>query len=61
MAKYQVTIKYGDQGKPKNSSTILTVSAECEATAMKLAENEFRCKSSSNNNKDVYVVAIKRI
>jgi len=42
MNKYRVTIKYGDPGKYKHSSTTVDVEAESDSTAMRLAESKFK-------------------
>lgn len=61
MAKFRVSIKYGDPGKSKSSSRDVTVEAGSESVAMQLAVNQFKNSSSSYRNKEVDVVRIKQI
>ena len=37
MKKYSVTVKYGDPGRPKTNSQVVSVEAESDASAMRLA------------------------
>lgn len=61
MAKFRVTIKYGDPGKSMNTSRDMTVEAGSESVAMKLAVNQFKSSASSYANKEVVVVKIKEL
>ena len=61
MNKYKVTLKYGEIGKVKNTSTTIIVEAESDTSAMILAKNIFRNKNSSNQNKEVDAVGCKKI
>lgn len=61
MNKYRVTLKYGDPGKYKNSSQSITVEAESDSTAMKLAENKFKNSNSTYKNKEVDIVKVEKI
>lgn len=59
MAKFRVSIKYGDPGKAMSNSRDITVEAGSESVAMKLAVNQFKSSSSTYANKEVAVVNIK--
>jgi hypothetical protein len=61
MAKFRVTIKYGDPGKSKNNSRDVTVEAGSESVAMQLAVNQFKSSASSYGSKEVDVVKIKAL
>lgn len=60
MSKYRVTIKHGDPGKSKLSSQTITVEAESDSTAMRLAEAKFKNSNSAYRNKEVDVVKVER-
>ncbi len=60
MNKYRVTIKYGDPGKSKLSSQTITVEAESDSTAMRLAEAKFKNSNSAYRNKEVDVVKVEK-
>lgn len=61
MNKYRVSIKYGDPGKSKSNTQTITVEAESDATAMKIAESKFRSSISSYRNKEVDVVRVEKL
>lgn len=61
MNKYRVTVKYGDPGKFKNSSQNITVEAESDLAAMRLAEAKFKNSNSAYKNKEVDVVKVEKI
>jgi hypothetical protein len=61
MAKYRVTIKYGDPGDYKHNSQDITVEAGSESVVMQSAANKFRNSNSAYRNKEVGVVKIKEI
>ena len=61
MAKFRVTLKYGDPGKYKHNSQTVTVEAGSESTAMTLAINKFKNSNSTYKNKEVDVVKIEEI
>jgi hypothetical protein len=61
MAKFRVTIKYGDPGEFKHNSQEITVEAGSEAVAMELAVNRFKNSNAAYRNKDAEVVRIKEI
>lgn len=60
MSKFRVTIKYGNAGQSKNTTSDVTVEAGSEAVAMQLALNQFN-SNSSNRNKEADVVKIKEL
>jgi hypothetical protein len=61
MAKFRVTVKYGDPGKPKSTSQDITVEAGSESVAMQLAVNQFKNSNSAYRNKEADVVKIKQL
>lgn len=61
MPKFRVTVKYGDPGKPKNTSQDIMVEAGSETVAMQLAANKFRNSNAAYRDKEVDVVRIKEI
>ena len=61
MARFRVTVKYGDPGKPKTSTRDITVDAGSESVAMQLAVNQLRNSGSSYRDKEVDVVKIKEL
>lgn len=61
MAKFRVTIKYGDPGKSMSTTRDITVEAGSESVAMNLAVNQFKSSASSYGNKEVAVVKIKAL
>lgn len=61
MAKFRVTVKYGDPGKTKNASQEISVEAGSEAVAVQLAPNVFRNSNSAYRNKEVDVVKVKQV
>lgn len=61
MAKYRVTIKYGNPGEHKNTSQNITVDAESESTAMQLAVNKFKSSNAAYRNKEAEAVKIEKI
>ena len=60
MNKYRVTIKYGDPGKYKHSSTTVDVEAESDSTAMRLAESKFKNSNGAYKNKEVDIVKVEK-
>jgi len=61
MAKFRVTVKYGNPGQYKNTSQDITVEAGSESTAIQLAPNVFRNSNPTYRDKDVEVVKVKEI
>jgi hypothetical protein len=61
MAKFRVTVKYGDPGKSKLSSQDVTVEAGSESVAMQLAVNQLKNSNSFYRNKEMDVVRIKQM
>ena len=61
MAKYSVTLKYGNPGEYKHSSQTVTVEANSESVAMELAINKFKNSNAAYKNKEVEVVKIEEI
>lgn len=61
MAKFRVTVKYGNPGEYKNTSQDVTVEAGSESVAMELAVNKFKNSNAAYRNKEVDVVRIKEI
>lgn len=61
MAKFRVTLKYGDPGKYKHSSQSVTVEAGSEEVAMQLAINQFRNSNAVYGNKEIDVAKIEEI
>ena len=62
MAKYQVTLKYGDRGKPLSTSRIMTVEASSDLAAGRLAVNQLKSSGGSAYlKKEIVPVAIKKI
>lgn len=61
MAKYMVTIKYGNPGESKNTSQIITIEAGSESAAMQLAVNKFKSSNAAYKNKEAEAVKIKEI
>lgn len=61
MAKYRVTVKYGNPGEYKHSSQTVTVEAVSESTALQLAVSKFKNSNSVYKNKEVEVVKIEEI
>jgi hypothetical protein len=61
MNKYRVTLKYGDPGKYKHNSQSVTVEAESDSTAMRLAESKFKNSNSTYKNKEVDIVKVEKI
>ncbi|PMR74054.1 hypothetical protein C1H69_15405 [Billgrantia endophytica] len=61
MNKYRVTLKYGDVGKYKHNSQNITVEAESDLTAMRLAEEKFKSSNSAYKNKEVDIVKVVKI
>ena len=60
MAKYRVTVKYGNPGEYKHNSQTFTVEAGSESTAM-LAVSKFKNSNSAYTNKEVDVVKVEEI
>jgi len=59
MAKYKVSLKYGNPGQPQNTTTTVDVEASSESTAMTLAINKFKTSNGSTYlNRDVSVVKV---
>lgn len=61
MAKYRVTVKYGNPGAYKNSTQSITVEAGSESVAMELAVNKFKNSNAAYQNKEVDVVKTEEI
>lgn len=61
MAKFRVTLKYGDPGKHKHNSQSVTVEAGSEAVAMQLAINKFKNSNAAYENKEIEVTKIEEI
>ena len=61
MAKYRVTVKYGNPGEYKHNSQTFSVEAGSESTAMQLAVSKFKNSNSAYTNKEVDVVKVEEI
>jgi hypothetical protein len=61
MAKYKVTLKYGEPGEYKHSSQTVTVEASSESVAMELAVNKFKNSNAAYKNKEVDVVKAEEV
>lgn len=59
MAKFRVTIKYGNPGQYKHNSQDITVEAGSESSAIQLALSVFRNSNSTYRDKEVEVVKVR--
>jgi len=59
MKRYEVHLKYGNQGQSKNNGQTVFVEAESDSTAIQIAINKLRNSNSAYRDKEIVADKVK--